>query len=273
MSTIAEQDFEYVRWLIQDGSAIVLEDNKKYLVETRLMSLARREGYKSLDRLVMDLRGQGRGDLYRKVVETMCNNETMFFRDIHPFDAMRTYILPTLITKRATERTINIWSAACSSGQEPYSLAMLIREHFPHLASWHVRIIGSDLSSDILARARQGRYSQLEVNRGLPAPYLVKYFRRDGLDWQIADEVRAMVDFREFNLATIWPLLPQMDVVFLRNVMIYFNVETKRDILARMRRQLRPDGYLFLGAAETTLHLDESYQREQLGQAWSYRLR
>ena len=270
---IADCDFDYVRWLVQSRAAIVLEDSKKYLVETRLLGLARKEGYACVASLVSELRLRPRSDLFRKVVETMCNNETMFFRDIHPFEALRQHIIPALIAKRKEERSLCFWSAACSSGQEPYSVAMLLREHFPQLASWQVRIVATDLSSEILARARLGRYSQLEVNRGLPAPYLVRYFERTGLEWQISSDIRRMVEFREMNLASPWAAAPSVDVVFLRNVMIYFNPDTKREILGRLRRQMRPDGYLFLGAAETTLNLDEGYIREQRGQAWWYRLR
>lgn len=270
---IADCDFDYVRWLIRSRTAIVLEDNKKYLVETRLLGLARKEGFASVGSLISELRLQPRGELLRKVVDTMCNNETMFFRDLHPFEALRQSIIPALMARRAGERSLCFWSAACSSGQEPYSLAMLLYEHFPELAGWGVKILATDLSSEILARARQGRYSQLEVNRGLPAGLLVRYFARQGLDWQIRAEVRQMVEFREMNLAAPWSPMPLVDVVLLRNVMIYFSPETKRDILGRLRRQMRSDGYLFLGAAETTLNLDEGYVREQHGQAWWYRLR
>jgi chemotaxis protein methyltransferase CheR len=182
-------------------------------------------------------------------------------------------VLPDLIARRSAVRELNIWCAASSSGQEPYSLAMLIRESFPKLASWKVRILATDLSTDILARAREGRYSQLEVNRGLPATLLVKYFQKRGCDWYLKDDIRNMVDYQIVNLSDRWPYLPLMDIVMIRNVLIYFAVETKKEILAKVRRVLKPDGYLFLGAAETTFSIDNSFERVQFERATCYQVR
>jgi chemotaxis protein methyltransferase CheR len=271
VSQIAPDDFGYVRTLVRQRSAIVLEEGKEYLVESRLSAVAREEGFGSVERLIAELRAHPGNGLQRRVIEAMTTNETTFFRDIHPFDALRQTLLPELIQGRATQRELSIWCAASSSGQEPYSIAMLIREHFPVLAGWKVRILGTDLSGEMVERARQGRYSQLEVNRGLPAPLLVKYFRRQGLEWQLSDEIRGMVEYRELNLNEPWPTLPPADLVFLRNVLIYFDVDTKRTILGRVRRVLRPDGYLFLGGAETTMNLDDAYQRVPIGRAVCYR--
>lgn len=167
---------------------------------------------------------------------------------------------------------MNIWSNACSSGQEIYSIAMLLREHFPELQSWKVRLIGSDLSSQILNRAREGIFNQTEVNRGLPLPLLVKYFQKEGLQWRIKDEIRKMVEFCEVNLVAPWPSsLPKIDILFLRNVLIYFSADTKKAILAKVRGVLRPDGYMFLGGAETTMNLDISFERVLLGKVACYR--
>jgi chemotaxis protein methyltransferase CheR len=266
-------EFNYVRRLVLDQSAIVLEEDKGYLVESRLLPLARREGFASLNLLVQKMQAEPVNGLHRKAVEAMTTNETSFFRDFHPFEALKKFVLPGLIAKRAAERALTIWCAASSSGQEPYSLSMLIRENFPQLASWEIRILATDLSSDILARAREGRYSQLEVNRGLPANLLVKYFQKRGCDWYLCDDIRGMVEYQVVNLSNAWPVLPPMDIVMIRNVLIYFGVETKKAILSRVRRVLKPDGYFFLGGAETTFSIDDSYERVQFERATCYRVR
>jgi chemotaxis protein methyltransferase CheR len=190
----------------------------------------------------------------------MTTNETTFFRDLRPFEILKTTVLPELMKKRAGDRVLNVWFAACSNGQEPYSFAMLLREHFPYILGWKVRLIASDISRDVLARAREGLYTQLEVNRGLPAQLLVKYFKKVDNGWQLNPEVRRMVEFQEINLAEAWPPLPRMDIVFMRNVLIYFGVDAKRTILARVRRILRQDCFLLLGGSETTVYLDEAFQ-------------
>jgi chemotaxis protein methyltransferase CheR len=269
---ISTSEFNFVRELVRQRSAIVLEPGKEYLVESRLTAVARVEGFASLEQLLGELRSQPANGLHARVVEAMTTNETSFFRDIHPFDSLRQSVLPDLIQRRAAERQLVVWSAACSTGQEPYSIAMLIRENFPALAGWSVRILATDLSTEVLARARLGRFTQLEMNRGLPARYLVKYFTKSGSDWQIQDDIRAMVQFREMNLAERWPPIPTPDIVFIRNVLIYFDVATKREILAKMRKVMRPDGFLFLGGAETTINLDDSFERVSLGKATCYRL-
>ncbi|MFN8545612.1 MAG: protein-glutamate O-methyltransferase CheR [Candidatus Binatia bacterium] len=273
MSQTAPAEFEYIQKLVRERSAIVLEDGKVYLADSRLAPLAREEGFQSITELVAQLRGERFGRLHRRVVEAMTTNETSFFRDLHPFEALRSAIFPELVGRRATTRTLDIWCAASSTGQEPYSLALTIREHFPALATWNVRITATDLNTEVLARAGRGTYSQLEVNRGLPAPMLVKYFERKGLEWQLKDDVRRLVTFRELNLAESWPTMGPLDLVMLRNVLIYFDVETKRAILGKVRRLLRPDGYLFLGGAETTINLDDGFERAQFGKAWAYRVR
>ena len=271
--TLSVPEFNYVRRLVLEQSAIVLEEDKGYLIESRLLPLARREGFASLDLLVRCLQAEPFHGLHRQAVEALTTNETSFFRDFHPFEALKKFVLPDLIVRRAATREQSIWCAACSSGQEPYSLAMLLSENFPQLASWKVTILGTDLSTDVLARAREGRYSQLEVNRGLPASLLVKYFQKRGYDWHLRDEIRRMVDYQSVNLAGAWPILPPIDLVMMRNVLIYFGTETKKEILAKIRRVLKPDGYLFLGAAETTFNIDDSYERVQLERATCYRVR
>jgi len=256
---ITRPDFEFIRDLVRVKAGIVLDPGKEYLVESRLAPLARKEGFRSLSELVAGLRCRSANGLHYKVVEAMTTNETTFFRDHQPFELLRTKVLPEVVARRGAGRNISIWCAASSSGQEPYSIAMLLREHFSFLATWRVDFIASDISQEMLARTRQGRYSQLEVNRGLPAAYLVKYFRKEAGEWQVRDDLRQMLSLREINLAEPWPYLPPLDIVFMRNVLIYFSVESKKEILGRVRKLLKPDGYLFLGGAETTLNLDDSF--------------
>lgn len=264
--------FGLVRDLVLDRAAIVLDDGKAYLVEARLAPIASREGFASIDDLVERIARTPYGRLHEDVVEAMTTNETSWFRDLSPFDALRQTVLPQLIAARGQERRLEMWSAACSTGQEPYSVAMLLAEHFPELSGWQVRLLASDLSRAVLDQARAGRYSQMEVNRGLPAPLLVKYFERHGTHWVVKDDIRRRVQFGSVNLASTWPSgMPTFDIVFLRNVMIYFDTATKKRILARVRQILRPDGVLFLGTAETTLHLDDGFERLQVGGASCYR--
>jgi chemotaxis protein methyltransferase CheR len=254
-------EFDFVCRLVRDRSGIVLEAGKEYLVNARLTPVARQCDLESVSALVGRLRAGPDGGLAARVVEAMVTTETSFFRDLHPFETLRTTVLPELIRRRQNERRLGVWFAACSTGQEPYSLALLLREHFPQLAGWRLDLLATDLSAEALARARAGRYSQIEVNRGLPAVLMIKYFRQHGATWELNEDVRRMVEFREMNLTRPWPPLPTADLVFLRNVMIYFDVETKKVILGRVARLLRPDGYLLLGAAETTLNLCDSLRR------------
>lgn len=270
--TVTALEFDYIRELVYLRAAIVLDDGKEYLVESRLQPLARRLADGSIPVLVQRLRSEPLNAVHNEVVEAMTTNETSFFRDRYPFDAMSQHVLPALSVMRGGA-PLTIWSAACSSGQEPYSLGMLVHEKFPELLAGRMRCYASDISTFMLSRAAEGRYSHLEVNRGLPAALLVKYFERRGVDWEIKDTVRRMVEFRQMNLAAPWAPLPPMDVVFLRNVLIYFDTKTKRAILDRLRRVLKPDGFLFLGAAETTLNLDDSYERVMFDKATCYRLR
>jgi len=271
--TISSSDFQYISKLVKELSAIVLEPGKEYLVESRINPLAQKEGFASIEELVKKLRSEPHNGLRSKVVEVMTTNETSFFRDIHPFETLKNFVLPDLIKKRETARELNIWCGASSSGQEPYSFAMLIRENFPQLKTWKIKYIATDISEEMLKRCRSGIYSQLEINRGLPATLMVKYFERHGTEWQVKEDLRKMVDFRNLNLAEQWPLMPPMDLVMVRNVLIYFDVAMKTQILGKIRKLMRPDGYLFLGGAETTLNLDESFERMDYKQSGCYRLR
>jgi chemotaxis protein methyltransferase CheR len=258
---ITSRDFDYVRKLVLESSALVLGPGKEYLVESRLNILASREGFSSLRHLIQGLHLERAGILKSKVVEAMMTHETTFFRDLRPFEILRRLVVPSIIMRRAPERSLNIWSAGCSTGQETYSIAMLLLEHFPNLAGWTVYLTGSDISKRAIDRARSGRYTQLEVNRGLPANLLVKYFQKAKGEWQINGSMRRMAVFQEINLAAPWPRLPPMDVIFLRNVLIYFDAETRRDILRRAHRLLNRDGYLFLGGSETTAGAEDRFER------------
>lgn len=269
--TLDANSFNFVSSFIREKSAIVLEPSKAYLVESRLSPIARENGMSSVAELVNALRRPGNRDLSRQVVDAMTTNETSFFRDLHPFEALKSHVIPELMEKRAKERTLNIWSNACSSGQEVYTIAMILRESFPSLAGWRVRLVASDLSSAILRKAQEGLFNQTEVNRGLPMPLLLKYFSKVGLQWQIREDIRKMVEFREVNLVETWPMLPTMDIVFLRNVLIYFSPETKATILNKVQRIMRADGSLFLGGAETTMNLDTNFIRVPVGKAICYR--
>lgn len=268
---LGEPQLAFIKNLVYKRSAIVLDGDKTYLIEARLGPLARAEGFKSIDALVDRLRAQPADGLHSKVVEAMTTNETTFFRDQHPFDALRDDIIPTLRKSRQDKRSLAIWSAACSTGQEAHSIGMIFKEKFPELDSWQIKMLGTDLCNAALVRARAAKYMQIEVNRGLPAPLLLKYFTRDGADWQLKDSIRGMVEYRWMNLIDPWPKLPVFDVIFLRNVLIYFDVPTKRTILARMKQVLAPDGYLFLGGAETTLRIDDDFERIQCGKSVFYR--
>ncbi|WP_432548172.1 CheR family methyltransferase [Kineococcus sp. SYSU DK004] len=262
--------FEWVCTLVRRESAIVLERGKEYLVESRLVPLARAAGAADVSAYVDGVRLRPDRKAQTAIVEALTTNETSWYRDGAPFQAFATSVVPALKQARASTRSLRIWSAACSTGQEPYSLAISLADSV--LAEgWRVEIVATDLSTEVLEKAKAGRYSQLEVNRGLPAPLLVRHFTRVGTQWQVNDDIRRLVRFSQLNLTSPYTLLGQFDVVFLRNVLIYFDLQTKRDILTRVRRVLKPGGYLFLGGAETTLGVDDNWDREPVGRVSVHR--
>lgn len=264
-------DYAFVQELLREQTGFVLEPAKEYLLETRLGPVAERLGFETVARLLAHLRAASAPSLQRTAVEALVNGETTFFRDAACFDGLAATVLPRLLEQRAADCQLNVWCAGCSTGQEPYSLAMLLQEDFPQLAHWSVRLLATDVSRAHLERARAGRYAQFEVNRGLPAALLVKYFDQDGTEWTLCDALRRQVAFEELNLVQPWPALPPMDLVLMRNVMIYWSVETRREVLARVRRVLAPGGVLVLGAAETTWGVDEAFDR--LGPSCCFALR
>jgi chemotaxis protein methyltransferase CheR len=253
-------DFNLLSKLIKDRSGLTLTKDKAYLLESRLLPVARKWNLKSLDELVMRLRTRSEAGLVRDVVEAMTTNESFFFRDIKPFDQFKQVVLPFLLQSRGTNRNIKIWSAACSSGQEPYTLSMMLKEEKQKLIGWNVDILATDLSTEILAKAQAGLYSQFEVQRGLPIQLLVKYFKQAGDRWQIDSAIREMVRYRPFNLLDDLSGLGQFDIIFCRNVLIYFDQPTKQMVLERMAKQLAPDGFLYLGGAETVVGITDKFQ-------------
>jgi chemotaxis protein methyltransferase CheR len=246
-------DFGYLRQLVYGLSQNVLDPAHDYLFETRLTRLLRNQGMTDLEELVSHLRLKKNPALERAVAEAMTINETSFFRDMRPFELLRESLLPKLIEARRSTRSLRFWSAACSTGQEAYSLAMLTKEHFPALAGWNIRVEGTDISSEVVERAQAATYHRIEINRGLPARFVVRYFDHHADDWTAKPEIRRMCNFRQANLCT--PPLPfspseKFDVIFLRNVMIYFSMEIRRMLMANVHRLLAPDGILFLGSSE-----------------------
>jgi chemotaxis protein methyltransferase CheR len=247
-------DYSYLRRLVFGLSQNVLDPSRDYLFETRLSKLLRSQGMTHLEELVQRLKLNKDPSLERSVAEAMTINETSFFRDGRPFELLRTDLLPRLIEARRATRALRFWSAACSTGQEAYSVAMLLNEHFPLLAGWEVSIEGTDICAEVVERARAGRYHRIEMNRGLPARFVVRYFDRAGEDWMIRPDIRSVCNFRQANLCN--SALPfrrhgdRFDIIFLRNVMLYFSQETRRNLLAGIHRLLAPDGYLLLGSTE-----------------------
>jgi chemotaxis protein methyltransferase CheR len=252
-------DYDYLRKCLKQRSGLVLTADKQYLVESRLLPLARKAGLVNLTALVNQLK---RGDeaMMTAVVEAMATNESFFFRDKVPFYHFTSIIMPALLAARRSTRTIRIWCAAASTGQEPYSLAMCLKEMEGDLAGWRIELLASDLSGQALEKAREGLYTQFEVQRGLPIQFLVRYFKQTRELWQIAPEIRAMVKFRQLNLLSDFSHLGIFDLIFCRNVLIYFDPHTKVDVLDRLASAMASDGYLVLGAAETVVGLTESFK-------------
>lgn len=253
------EDFEFISRLIKSKSGLVLSQDKTYLLESRLMPIARKRGLKDLTELIGLLRGGDR-NLVEEVVDAMTTNESFFFRDTKPFDQFRHVVLPHMIKARASKKHLRIWCAAASSGQEPYSLAMILDEFKSQLAGWRIDIVGTDISREILTKARAGLYSQFEVQRGLPIGLLVKYFQKKEDQWQISADIRSKVQYKEFNLLEDFRPLGQFDVVYCRNVLIYFDQPTKSDVLARISALMPDDGFLFLGGAETVLGISDKFK-------------
>jgi chemotaxis protein methyltransferase CheR len=255
------EDFNFVAQLLKKRSGLVISIDKLYLLESRLLPVIRRHGITTMEEMVSRMRLRSDETLLRDITEAMTTNESFFFRDTHPFDQFRKFTLPALLKARATQRRIRIWCAAASYGQEPYSLAMILKEEAVKLSGWQVDILATDLSREVLDRARQGIYNQFEVQRGLPPQMLEKYFSQVGDNWQISPTLRSMVSFQEFNLLNNMMGLGKFDVVFCRNVLIYFDQETKRMVLDNIAKLLPMDGYLYLGGTETILGVTDAFKQ------------
>jgi chemotaxis protein methyltransferase CheR len=266
--SLHHDSFRFVADLVHRRSAILLEPGKEYLVEARLAPLARNAGCRDVDAYVRWLRLHSRELDLEAVVEALTTNETSWFRDVTPFAALRDHVVPALRAERGTLDRLRVWSAACSTGQEPYSIAITMAdvEDGPEL-----EIVATDLSAHVIEKAREASYTQLEVNRGLPVSLLIRHFEKTGGHWRVQEQVRRRVQFHRHNLLDAPPAGGPFDVVFLRNVLIYFDLATKRAVLARIRRVLRPGGFLVLGAAETTVGLDDTWVREPVTGGAVYR--
>jgi chemotaxis protein methyltransferase CheR len=247
-------DYSYLRRIVYEQSQNVLDPSRDYLFDTRLSKILRNKNLTDVRDLVQLLRNRSDAQLEREIAEAMTINETSFFRDSRPFELLRTQLLPALIDKRRTARSLRIWSAACSTGQEAYSTGMLILEHFPHLANWSVQIEGTDIVSDVVRRCQAGTYQRIEINRGLPARHIVRFFDHHGEDWTVKPALRKLCNFRQANLCAdrlpFSPAMGKFDVIFVRNVMLYFAQETRKKLLANIHSVLAPDGILFLGSSE-----------------------
>ncbi len=252
-------DYNFLRKALKERSGLVLSADKEYLVESRLLPVARKAGFRNVGELVRALMHGSADLLMTPVVEAMMTNESFFFRDKIPFDHFRSTVMPGLIASRQNSRAIRIWCAAASTGQEPYSLAMCLKEMRSEIAGWRIELLASDLSNEVLEKARQGLYTQFEVQRGLPIQLLIKHFTQVGELWQIAPDIRAMVKYRQINLLADFSHLGRFDLIFCRNVLIYFDQETKSSVLDRLARTIAPDGYLVLGAAETVVGLTDKF--------------
>ncbi len=256
-------DFKVLADIFKERSGLVLAENKTYLLESRLIPVAKKHGIDGLEALVAEIKKASTEKLLFDLTEAMTTNESFFFRDNTPFDIFRDHTLPALLESRSTTKRFRIWSAACSTGQEAYSLAMLLKEHEAQLAGWRIEIVGTDLSPTVLEKAKSGVYSQFEVQRGLPVQYLVKYFSQANELWQIDAGLRAMVTFKEGNLLENFSSLGKFDVVFCRNVLIYFERETKSAVLEKVSALMPNDGTLFLGGAETVLGVTDDFKPVQ----------
>jgi len=267
----SDSDYAYLRQLVLAESANLIDPSRNALFETRLTPIARMAGASSLEDFVSLLRVDRTPQLHRAVAEAMTINETSFFRDGKPFDVLRDTILPRLIDNNAAERRLRVWSAASSTGQEAYSIAMLICEHFAELAGWDVKILGTDISRQVIEYAQRGRYRRMEVNRGLPARMLVKYLVRDGDEWEVTPNLRAMCSFQYANLCAPLPKLPAFDLVMLRNVLLYFPQQDRSCVFSDVYRQMTPGGYLMLGAAEQAEDSTNLFHAEFARDCYFYR--
>jgi chemotaxis protein methyltransferase CheR len=267
----SDSDYAYLRELVMDQSANLIDPSRNALFDTRLTPIARLAGASNLHDFVGLLRSGRPAHLHRVVAEAMTVNETSFFRDVQPFEMLRQVVLPNLIKERGRGKRLRIWSAASSTGQEAYSLAMLIAEHFPMLATWDVKVIGTDISRQVVDYAQRGRYRRLEVNRGLPARMLLKYMVRVDEEWEVCPQIRSLCEFQHANLCGPLLQLPQFDLVLLRNVLLYFSQHDRGALFTDVHRKMMPNGYLVLGTAEQAEDSTNLFEVEFAANCYFYR--
>jgi chemotaxis protein methyltransferase CheR len=274
---LSNEDFLFIQKLVKNEIGIVLEAGKEYLVESRLTPLVDTEKTESLEKLINILKnpvigGTNALKIKRSVLDAMTTNETLFFRDSKPFEALKTEIMPKLLDKLAAKKKLRVWCAAASTGQEPYSIAMTLLDTFPQLLSWDIKIQATDICSVALEKAKKGEYTQFEVNRGLPVQLLTKYFSQAGLKWKIKDSLKSIIQYQEMNLLSSWSIIEPCDVIFMRNVLIYFDEATKRSIMKSIPKVLTPEGYITLGGSEAIIDPEVKFERQTYAGAVFYRL-
>ncbi|MGQ9812709.1 MAG: CheR family methyltransferase [Dissulfurimicrobium sp.] len=268
---ITPEQFRFFADIVKSASGISLTTGKEYLIESRLNELSKILNLRDLDDLYQKAKLQMTPQLKNQIVEAMTTNETYFFRDQHPFDALRTDIIPELIKRKGARPRLRLWSAACSTGQEPYSMAMIIAEHFKHIANGASEILATDISKQVIEKGAAGRFTQIEVNRGLPITMLIKYFKQQGAFWVINEDIKKMVHFRLLNLVGPIAAVGSFDVIFCRYVLIYFDQETKQQVIQKLEKALNPGGYLFFGATETPVGFSPAMERLSIGKTVCWR--
>lgn len=268
---LSTTDVDFLRGVVAEKSGNVITQRQVYMLEKQLQPLAETEGLGGVEQLVSELRRSSNNKLKTMIAEAVTVNETSFFRDNHPFESLKTDVLPKVIEQNKDQKQIRIWCGASSSGQEPYSIAMVIRENFPELINWNVKILATDLSEEMLEKTKKGQYTQIEVNRGMPIKKLVRFFDKRGTNWVAKPELSGLLECRRLNLTTPWPYIGQFDIIFIRNVLIYFDPDVKKDILQRAIKLLRPDGYLFIGTSEMVIGMGLPIEREKINETVCYR--
>ncbi len=272
--SIGQQEFLYIQELLLKETGVSIDRSKEYLLEGRLDHIKSEQKLTTINQLLQKIKSDpiGNADLKKLVLEALLTHETFFFRDNHPFESFKQVILPNIMKAKKDSRVINIWNAACSTGQEPYSLAIYIKEHFPELRSWTVNIWATDLSDQILDKAKLGLFRDIEISRGLPEELLKRYFIKEGKNWALNQEIKKMIKFEKLNLLHPFPHMPKQDIIFMRNVLIYFDEETKKEIFSKVENVLADTGYYILGSTETPINLTKAFKAETVIKTICYRL-
>lgn len=270
---ISSIDFDFIRDIAEKKAGITIDIGKEYLVENRISSISRKYGYASLSNFISHLRDNPFDrEIIDETIDALTINETSFFRDFHPFEHLRKSVIPEIIEANKGSRKLSIWSAACSTGQEIYSIAILLSEHFPNLHNWNINLYATDISNTVLERARSGNYTAFEANRGLNDELKKKYFKQDGENLELNEAIRSQVTFQSLNFMEQWKNTNTFDIILMRNVLIYFDTETKRKVLTKVKNCLSPQGHLFLGSSETTYNIDSDWVSIRNNESTSYKI-